>query len=128
MTNSISKVAYHFLAISIAFVLAILAFSMPAKAEERIALVIGNSSYSTVSPLDNPTRDARLIAETLQEIDFEVTWPVQEELVHCRQRRDRPERLHGRTTVGETVGRVFGDAPIDERDQFQWHIVRDEIP
>ena len=37
----------------------------PAHAETRIALVVGNSGYGTVSPLDNPSRDARLIAETI---------------------------------------------------------------
>ena len=45
----------------------------PATAEKRIALVVGNSTYSTVSPLDNPTRDARLIARTLEGLGFEVT-------------------------------------------------------
>ncbi|MCR9158087.1 MAG: caspase family protein [Rhodobacteraceae bacterium] len=46
--------------------------TLPAWAQERIALVIGNSGYETVSPLDNPTRDAQLIASTLEQIDFEV--------------------------------------------------------
>ncbi|MEX0305224.1 MAG: caspase domain-containing protein [Leisingera sp.] len=44
-----------------------------AKAEERLALVIGNSAYGSVSPLDNPVRDARLIAETLEGLGFDVT-------------------------------------------------------
>lgn len=44
-----------------------------ASAENRIALVIGNSAYTSVSALDNPTRDARLIAETLETLDFQVT-------------------------------------------------------
>ncbi|MFP7675208.1 caspase domain-containing protein [Marivita sp. S0852] len=44
-----------------------------AHAQDRVALVIGNSNYDTVSPLDNPVRDAELIAQTLQSIDFEVT-------------------------------------------------------
>lgn len=42
-------------------------------AEERIALVVGNSSYGTVSPLDNPVHDARLIGETLEGLGFRVT-------------------------------------------------------
>ncbi len=41
--------------------------------EERLALVIGNSAYGAVPPLDNPVRDARLIAETLERLGFEVT-------------------------------------------------------
>ncbi|OED49908.1 peptidase C14, caspase catalytic subunit p20 [Rhodobacteraceae bacterium (ex Bugula neritina AB1)] len=44
-----------------------------ALAEERLALVIGNSAYGAVSPLDNPVRDARLIAETLEGLGFDVT-------------------------------------------------------
>jgi len=42
-------------------------------AEERLALVIGNSAYNAVSPLDNPVRDARLMAETLERLGFDVT-------------------------------------------------------
>lgn len=38
----------------------------------RVALVIGNSAYRSVSPLDNPSRDARLIADTLRRLHFSV--------------------------------------------------------
>lgn len=41
-------------------------------AEKRIALVIGNSAYKD-SPLTNPGNDARLMAETLEKVGFEVT-------------------------------------------------------
>jgi uncharacterized caspase-like protein len=41
--------------------------------EERVALVIGNAAYRSVSPLPNPVNDARLIAATLQKADFKVT-------------------------------------------------------
>jgi len=37
----------------------------------RIALVIGNGAYRNVHQLDNPPRDAKLIADTLREIDFQ---------------------------------------------------------
>jgi len=40
-------------------------------AEPRIALVIGNSSYAE-SPLANPANDARVIAETLRRLGFDV--------------------------------------------------------
>jgi hypothetical protein len=49
------------------------ASSAAVSAQERIALIIGNSSYESVSALDNPTRDAQLIASTLEQIDFQVT-------------------------------------------------------
>ncbi len=42
----------------------------PAHAEKRVALVIGNSKYTNVSPLRNPASDARLIAETLRSLGF----------------------------------------------------------
>jgi uncharacterized caspase-like protein len=44
----------------------------PAVAENRIALVIGNSSYETVSVLPNPANDARAMTELLQSAGFEV--------------------------------------------------------
>ncbi len=53
--------------------LLLLLVAAPLRAQERLALVIGNSAYSAVSPLDNPSNDARLIAETLEGLDFKVT-------------------------------------------------------
>ncbi|MCR8723317.1 caspase family protein [Frigidibacter sp. ROC022] len=44
-----------------------------ARAEPRIALVVGNSGYQSVSALDNPKNDAALIAEALGGLGFEVT-------------------------------------------------------
>jgi len=40
--------------------------------EKRIALVIGNSSYEGGTALKNPENDAKLMAETLQELGFFV--------------------------------------------------------
>jgi hypothetical protein len=42
----------------------------PAAAEKRIALVIGNSTYQNVTPLDNPSKDAELMADTLDGLGF----------------------------------------------------------
>lgn len=44
-----------------------------ALAEARLALVIGNSAYGSVSSLDNPVRDAQLISRTLEDLGFQVT-------------------------------------------------------
>lgn len=44
-----------------------------AHAEQRLALVIGNSTYSSVASLDNPSNDARVIGATLDQMGFEVT-------------------------------------------------------
>nr|WP_257165772.1 caspase family protein [Bradyrhizobium sp. SRS-191] len=41
-------------------------------ADTRIALVIGNSAYRSVSRLDNPKHDAELMAETLQGLGFDL--------------------------------------------------------
>ncbi len=40
-------------------------------AEQRVALVIGNSAYAD-APLANPANDARLMAETLRGLGFKV--------------------------------------------------------
>jgi hypothetical protein len=39
---------------------------------KRVALVIGNSAYRTVSPLANPQNDARLVANALAALGFDV--------------------------------------------------------
>jgi uncharacterized caspase-like protein len=44
----------------------------PALAENRIALVIGNSSYETVTVLPNPANDAKAMTDLLTEAGFEV--------------------------------------------------------
>jgi tetratricopeptide (TPR) repeat protein len=38
---------------------------------KRVALVIGNSKYSKVPALDNPTRDAELFAQSLRNVGFD---------------------------------------------------------
>jgi uncharacterized caspase-like protein len=43
------------------------------KQAPRVALVIGNANYVKLGRLDNPGRDAHLIAEKLQQTGFEVT-------------------------------------------------------
>ena len=40
------------------------------KADKRIALVVGNSRYQNVAPLNNPRNDATLMAETLRGAGF----------------------------------------------------------
>jgi hypothetical protein len=45
-------------------------WALPAAAEKRIALVVGNSAYQNVSRLKNPKNDALLIADTLGRLGF----------------------------------------------------------
>lgn len=49
------------------------AHSVGAVAQERFALVIGNSQYKGVTALPNPARDAKAVGALLQEAGFEVT-------------------------------------------------------
>jgi uncharacterized caspase-like protein len=46
--------------------------TVPASAP-RLALVIGNANYAKLGKLGNPGRDARLMAERLQQVGFDVT-------------------------------------------------------
>lgn len=55
-----------------ALCLAILFGLQSAQAEPRIALVVGNGTYATVTQLDNPVPDAQLMAQTLKEKGFTV--------------------------------------------------------
>jgi formylglycine-generating enzyme required for sulfatase activity len=52
--------------------LALMCAVAPAHAEKRVALVIGNSTYTNISQLRNPTGDARLIADTLRGLGFSL--------------------------------------------------------
>ena len=56
------------LVLAIAF---ICAASAPAQAK-RVALVIGESAYRTITPLANPGNDARLVANALAQAGFDV--------------------------------------------------------
>jgi uncharacterized caspase-like protein len=58
--------------------------AMPALAERRIALVIGNANYQG-APLRNPVNDARSMAEVLEDAGFEVR--VQVNLTQAEMKR-----------------------------------------
>src|SRR5262245_59588073 len=53
-------------------VIALIAMSVDALAEKRVALVIGNSAYQNVAKLPNPSRDANAIAELFKKAGFDV--------------------------------------------------------
>jgi hypothetical protein len=55
-----------------AVVVAAMCLTTPAQADKRVALVVGNSAYKNVTPLDNPRNDARLMADTLRALGFVV--------------------------------------------------------
>jgi Caspase domain len=53
--------------------LSALALAVPAHAENRLALVIGESAYRAVPSLPNPANDARAMSKLLADSGFEVT-------------------------------------------------------
>lgn len=57
----------------LAVVAVILLSALPALAEKRIALVIGNSDYERIGVLPNAANDAVLISDSLRATGFEVT-------------------------------------------------------
>ena len=52
--------------------LLLLAGVLPAAAQQRVALVLGNAAYSHAPRLLNPVRDAEAVAKRLRDLDFEV--------------------------------------------------------
>lgn len=50
----------------------LLAASLPAAAQERVALVVGNAAYRNAPELANPVNDARAVAAKLRAMGFEV--------------------------------------------------------
>ncbi|MEX0284720.1 MAG: caspase domain-containing protein [Paracoccaceae bacterium] len=77
-----------------------------AAAETRIALVIGNSAYGRVAALDNPANDARLIAEKLTQVGFDVTTLTDATLIEMKRAIAQFGRAL-RQSDTETVGLVY---------------------
>jgi len=62
--------------------------------ERRVALVIGNGHYRSTAPLQNPPNDARLVADTLKSLGFQLV-------------NDQPLLDADRTTMEQSI-RAFG--------------------
>ena len=72
-------------------------------AEKRVALVIGNSAYKNISSLDNPVKDARLMAKVLEAQGFEVILGLDLEyraMKRLIRRYTKKLRSSGRDTIG----------------------------
>src|SRR5262245_39004682 len=73
--------------------LAILALSLvtgaavPAQAQKRVALLVGNNAYEAIPKLQTAVNDARAVGATLREIGFSVT------VAENRSRRAMSEAL-----------------------------------
>jgi uncharacterized caspase-like protein len=70
---------------------------VPAVAEKRVALVVGNSAYKEVSPLPNPVNDANDIASALKASGFDVVLGVDVD------KRDFDSRIRSFTQLLETA-------------------------
>lgn len=87
--------------VALTMVAAVLLAMSPAKAEKRIALVVGNSAYKHLPRLTNPQRDADLMAQSLERVGFGVT-----KVIDADQRklktvlRDFGRSLRGSDSVG----------------------------
>jgi tetratricopeptide (TPR) repeat protein len=69
--------------------------------ERRVALVIGNADYRTVTPLKNPRNDAELMAHTLAEDGFKVTKVIDADQATMKRAMVEFERtLRGSADVG----------------------------
>lgn len=62
-----------------------LCLTCSALAEERIALVVGNGAYVSVSPLENPVSDAMLIARKLEGLGFQVKLLTDSNLIELKK-------------------------------------------
>jgi hypothetical protein len=75
-------------------------------AETRVALVVGNSGYQYVSPLPNPTSDARLLAETLTRLGFRLVGGGAQ-LDLDKARFDLAVQAFGKQLLGADVGLFY---------------------
>ena len=73
--------------------------SHTAFAENRVALVIGQSAYKNVSPLPNPPNDAKMMADLLKAAGFDVT--AAQDLSQNQMRK----------TIGDFAAKIAGKGP-----------------
>jgi hypothetical protein len=78
----------------------------PAFAEKRVALVIGNSAYRNVTPLDNPSKDAALMADTLASLGFTLVGG-RAQLDLDKAAMDNAVQSFGRQVVGADVALFY---------------------
>lgn len=85
------------------FIVILCILGAQAFAEQRIALVLGNSKYASVAPLDNAANDANLISASLRTVGFDVILvqdATQNEMRAAIANFGRTLRAAGPDTVG----------------------------
>ncbi len=68
VVSAVCRFGFH-----LCVVFCILSASVGAQAQNKLALVLGNSKYANLPVLLNPANDARLLSENLQKLGFTVT-------------------------------------------------------
>ena len=86
-------------------VLAFVVFAAPSVvlADDRVALVVGNSTYAHIGRLPNPDNDARDISAALRRLGFEVTTELDADRVELTEAL----RAFTRQSAGADVSLVF---------------------
>jgi len=82
---------------------AMVAASVPAPAETRVALVVGNSAYRNTTPLANPLNDARDMTGALRSVGFDVV----EALDADKRKLDGAMRAFTDKLVGADIALFF---------------------
>jgi uncharacterized caspase-like protein len=121
---------------AIAFLSVISLLSSAAKAEKRIALVVGNSAYQHTPRLDNPKNDASDISAALKKVGFQVIEGFDlDKPAFDRKVRDFAEALsgakvgvffyagHGLQVAGHNY-LVPVDAKLSTAAALDWEMVR----
>ncbi len=85
---------------------AILSHANPASAENRLALVIGQSAYRSVPALPNPANDAKAVTQLLTDSGFEVSSASD---LSQNEMRDKVSEFAGKVAAkgADTVALVF---------------------
>ena len=98
----------------VAFV--VLAIPSVVLADGRVALVVGNSTYSHIGRLPNPDNDARDISAALRRLGFEVTIEFDADRVELTEAL----RAFTRRSAGADVDAVHLDAVARVEHSSRW--------
>lgn len=120
----------------IGVIVAVFAASTAAAEADRLALVIGISSYENVAPLANPIADAQDVASVFQEIGFDVTLALdltQQEMREALQQFGRSAAGAEMAVIyfaghGMEIDRINYLVPVDAEFTSLFDVEFDSIP
>ena len=105
----------HLLRLTVVALLTFVAAILPAAAEKRVALVIGNGNYEHIDRLAYPATDSRAMRDVLKKLGFEIVYGENLD----KRSLERTIGRFARATEGADValvyfaghGATFGDIP-----------------